>query len=163
MASAKGPSATALDGREARCTDAVARASIDAWREELGLSNVKPAMCLDARDDQWSFEDASIDALVNINMIHISPWSATLGLLRHAQRVLKRGAPLLTYGPYFQSGVATAPSNIAFHESLRSRNPEWGVRNLDDVVAAANATAMALEAVIAMPANNLCILFRRGT
>jgi SAM-dependent methyltransferase len=141
--------------------DPVARASIDAWREELGLSNVRPALSVDAGGDRWPFADASVDALININMIHISPSSATLGLLRHGARVLKSGAPLLTYGPYFQRDVMPAPSNVAFDESLRARDPAWGVRDLDDVVAAASDRAIDLEAIIGMPANNLCLVFRR--
>lgn len=141
--------------------DAVARASVDAWCTELALTNVKPALPLDARDDTWPCADASIDALVNINMIHISPWSATLGLMRHASRVLKRGAPLVTYGPYLRSDVVTAPSNLAFDESLRARNAEWGVRSLESVVAAANERGIRLEHFVEMPANNLCVVFRR--
>jgi hypothetical protein len=141
--------------------DATARASVDAWREELAIANVRPALPLDVCDDTWPFGDASVDALVNINMIHISPWSATQGLMRHAARVLKHGAPLVTYGPYFQQGVVTVPSNLAFDESLRARNPAWGVRNLEDVVAAADENGIGLDEVVAMPANNLCVVFRR--
>jgi SAM-dependent methyltransferase len=141
--------------------DATARASVDAWREELALSNVKPALSLDVLDETWPFADGNFDAIVNINMIHISPWRATLGLMRHAARVLKSGAPLVTYGPYIQKDVVTAPSNIAFDESLRARNAEWGVRNLEDVVAAAQEKGIALEEIVQMPANNLCVVFRK--
>lgn len=142
--------------------DATARASVDAWREELAnvITNVKPALSLDVLDETWPFDDASIDAIVNINMIHISPWSATLGLMRHASRVLKSGAPLVTYGPYLQEDVVTAPSNIAFDESLRARNPAWGVRKLEDVAAAAREKGITLDEIVQMPANNLCLVFR---
>lgn len=143
--------------------DDAARASIAAWRAELGLDNVRAPLSLDTRaaDGSWPFDDGSVDAIVNINMIHISPWSATLGLMRHAARVLKPGAPLVTYGPYLRSDVVTAPSNVAFDESLRARNPEWGVRQLEDVAAAASAHGIALEEVVEMPANNVCVVFRR--
>lgn len=141
--------------------DAAARASVDAWRDELGLANVKPSLLLDARDEVWPFADASIDAIININMIHISPWRATLGLMRHAGRVLKRGAPLVTYGAYLRKGVVTAPSNVEFDASLRARNPEWGVRNLEDVEKAANDGGIFVEEVVEMPANNLCVMFRK--
>jgi SAM-dependent methyltransferase len=141
--------------------DATARASVDAWREELALSNVKPALSIDVLDETWPFPDENFDAIVNINMIHISPWRATLGLMRHAARVLKSGAPLVTYGPYIQKDVVTAPSNIAFDESLRARNAEWGVRNLEDVVAAAQEKGIALEEIVQMPANNLSDVFRK--
>lgn len=140
--------------------DATARASVDAWHAELALTNVHAALALDVRDDAWPLADGSIDAMVNINMIHISPWSATLGLMRHASRVLKRGAPLVTYGPYIRKDVVTAPSNVAFDEILRARNVEWGVRKLDDVVAAAHDHGMSLDEVVAMPANNLCVVLR---
>lgn len=143
--------------------DEAARASIDAWRAELGLDNVRAPLSLDTRpaDEAWPFDDESVDAIVNINMIHISPWSATLGLMRHAARVLKPGAPLVTYGPYLRKDIVTAPSNIAFDASLRARNPEWGVRQLEDVAAAANAHAIVLDEVVEMPANNVCVIFRR--
>jgi SAM-dependent methyltransferase len=142
--------------------DAAARASVDAWRD--GIANVMPPLPLDAndaRDDAWPFDDASIDAIVNINMIHISPWSATLGLVRHASRVLKSGAPLVMYGPYLQNDVVTAPSNIAFDDSLRARNPAWGVRKLEDVASAAKDVGIVLDEVVNMPANNLCVVFRK--
>lgn len=142
--------------------DESARASVDAWRAELALANVKPALALDVRDETWPlFDDASVDAMVNINMIHISPWSATLGLMRHASRLLKSGAALVTYGPYLQRDVVTAPSNVAFDESLRARNKEWGVRRLDDVAQVARDNGLGLEEVVAMPANNLCVVFRK--
>lgn len=142
--------------------DAASRESVNAWRE--GIANVMAPLSLDARDDTWPLDDDSIDAMVNINMIHISPWSATLGLMRHAARVLKAGAPLVTYGPYLQKDVVTAPSNIAFDESLRARNAEWGVRQLEDVVVAARENGVALvdlDEVVTMPANNLCVVFRK--
>ncbi len=132
--------------------DAERRASIDAWC--AGLSNVMPALALDATQD-WP--DARADAILCCNMIHIAPWEATLGLLRNAAGL---GAMLILYGPYFQDGVATAPSNLAFDADLRSRDPRWGLRRLEDVVAAADGYA--LLAVENMPAHNLCIVLKRS-
>ncbi|HEY8610881.1 MAG TPA: DUF938 domain-containing protein, partial [Roseomonas sp.] len=112
--------------------DPASRASIDAWA--AGLGNVRPALALDAAED-WPI--AGVDAVLCINMIHIAPWAATLGLLRGAAARLASGAPLLLYGPYRRSGRHTAPSNAAFDEDLRGRNPAWGVRDLEVVAAAA--------------------------
>ncbi|MDQ8757667.1 DUF938 domain-containing protein [Sphingosinicella sp. LHD-64] len=134
--------------------------STEAWRADVGLSNLLPALSLDARAHDWPVEAA--DALVCINMVHISPWAATVGLLRGAERLLAPGAPLYLYGAYRQAGVATAPSNEAFDESLRARNPDWGLRELEAVVAAAEAHGFALEAVVPMPANNLSVVLRKG-
>lgn len=139
--------------------DADARASCDAWRLEARLPNLLPALALDACADAWP--SMSIDALLNVNMLHISPWAACLGLMRHGGALLSSGAPLLLYGPYRRSGVETAPSNEAFDASLRARNAAWGLRQLDDVVAAARAQALELEEIVEMPANNLTVVLRR--
>jgi SAM-dependent methyltransferase len=134
--------------------------SIEAWRAQAGLFNLLPPVSLDARAAQWSVEAA--DAILCINMVHISPWAATVGLMRGAGRVLAQDAPLYLYGAYRQSGVETAPSNLAFDESLRARNPDWGVRDLEDVVAEAAKNGLELERVVPMPANNLSVVFRKG-
>ena len=134
--------------------------SIEAWRVESGLFNLLPAVALDARAAQWPVAEA--DAILAINMIHISPWAATMGLMRGAGRLLAAGAPLYLYGAYRQEGVETAPSNEAFDSSLRARDPEWGVRNLEDVVAEAAKNGLALDKVVAMPANNLSVVLRRA-
>ena len=139
--------------------DPAALASIDAWRAGAELPNLLPPIALDVRSPKWPVERA--DSILAINMVHISPWSATEGLLRGARRLLARGAPLYLYGPYRQADVPTAPSNEAFDASLRARNPEWGLRDLDDLAAAAEAQALALDAVVPMPANNLSLVFRR--
>jgi hypothetical protein len=115
---------------------------------------------LDASSGQWPVTAA--DAILCINMIHISPWPATLGLLRGAARILPTGAPLYLYGPYIQSGVATAPSNEAFDASLKARNPEWGLRHLDEVATAARAAGFSAPMVTPMPANNLSVVFRKS-
>ncbi len=134
--------------------------SIEAWRAEAGLFNLLPAVSLDARATDWTVAQA--DAILAINMVHISPWSATLGLLRGASRLLAPSAPLYLYGAYRQDGVETAPSNEAFDESLRERNPEWGLRELEAVVAEAETRGFALDKVIAMPTNNLSVILRKS-
>jgi len=133
--------------------------SIEAWRVEAGLFNLLPPVPLDARAAEWPVAQA--DAVLAINMVHISPWSATQGLVRGAGRLLASGGPLYLYGPYRQSDVPTAPSNEAFDESLRARDPEWGLRSLEDVAAEAERHGLPLERVVAMPANNLSVVFRR--
>jgi len=134
--------------------------SIEAWRAEAGLFNLLPAVSLDARAAEWPVSNA--DAIVAINMVHISPWSATTGLMRGAGRLLAPGAPLYLYGPYRRAGIETAPSNEAFDESLKARDPEWGLRDLEAVAEAAAAHGFALERVVEMPANNLSVIFRKG-
>jgi len=139
--------------------DPAALASIEAWRIEAGPDNLLPPVALDARAPDWPV--AAADAILCINMIHISPWSATLGLMRGAGRLLAPGAPLYLYGAYRRAGVETAPSNEAFDSGLRARNPEWGLRQLDDVAAAAAAQGLRLEEVVPMPANNLSLVLRK--
>jgi hypothetical protein len=139
--------------------DADARASIDAWAREAALANLLPAAALDA--SAWPWPVAAADAVVCINMIHISPWAATEGLMRGAAALLPAGAPLALYGPYRRGGLHTAPSNAAFDEDLRARNPDWGVRDLEAVAALAATHGFAASRVVEMPANNLTVVFRR--
>lgn len=134
--------------------------SIEAWRAEAGLFNLLPPVSLDARAADWRVAEA--DAILCINMVHISPWRATEGLLRGAGRLLQEGAPLYLYGAYRRDGAETAPSNEAFDASLRSRDAEWGLRELEEVVAEAEKNGLRLEAVTEMPANNLSVVFRKG-
>ncbi|RTL53661.1 MAG: DUF938 domain-containing protein [Bradyrhizobiaceae bacterium] len=134
--------------------------SIAAWTGHSGAANIRPPVQLDASADEWPVTTA--DAVLCINMIHISPWRATEGLMRGAARLLKTGAPLYLYGPYRQSGVATAPSNEAFDASLKQRNSEWGLRELDDVAALARNCGFSAPQIIQMPANNLSVVFRRA-
>ncbi|WP_395613795.1 DUF938 domain-containing protein [Allosphingosinicella sp.] len=133
--------------------------SIEAWREDSGLFNLLPAISLDARAAEWPVPEA--DAILCINMIHISPWSATVGLMRGAGRLLAEGAPLYLYGPYRRDGVETVPSNEAFDESLRERDPEWGLRELEAVEEEAGKQGLRLDRVVEMPANNLSVIFRK--
>lgn len=133
--------------------------SIAAWRAEAGLANVAAPLALDASASDWPLDAA--DAILCINMVHISPWTATLGLLTGAARLLAPGAPLILYGAYIEDGVPTAESNLAFDASLRARNPEWGLRGLDTVKAAAADAGFAFGERRAMPANNLMLLLRK--
>ena len=154
--------AAALPGLEWRPTDPDPEAltSIAAWRDHTGLPNLLEPLVLDAADpDTWPVTRA--DAMVNINMIHISPWSATQGLMIGAGRVLAPGGVLFLYGPYIESDVETAASNLAFDQNLKSRNPAWGLRRLDDVVALAARQGVVLTERVAMPANNLALIFRK--
>lgn len=147
------------------------RASIISWTEHNVCDNVYAPLELDAKEPVWVVENGEFDglntkpivAIVNINMIHISPWSACLGLMAGAGRILKAGGILYLYGPFKQGGEHTAASNAAFDEYLRTENPEWGVRNLDDVVAAARAQNLILQQIYQMPANNLSVVFQRST
>jgi SAM-dependent methyltransferase len=134
-------------------------ASIRAWRDEVGLQNLLEPVRLDAAAEEWPV--AAADALLCVNMVHISPWPATVGLMRGAGRLLGPGAPLIVYGPYRRAGVATAPSNEAFDASLRARDPQWGLRDLEAVAAEAERNGLVLERVVEMPANNLTLVFRR--
>lgn len=137
--------------------DADACASVAAWCE--GLANVAPPMALDAAAADWPI--ARADAVLCVNMVHISPWEATLGLMAGAARLLAPGAPLLLYGPYRRDGVPTAPSNEAFDADLKARDSRFGLRRLEDVVAVAAAQGLEVERVAEMPANNLMPVFRR--
>ncbi len=139
--------------------DAASHASIDAWAGALGLANVRPALVLDAAAVTWPVDQA--DAVICINMIHIAPWSATEGLIRGAARVLPPGGLLYIYGPYRRDGQHTAPSNEAFDRDLKSRNPEWGVRDLEAVTEVAAKHGFSAPLVEQMPANNLSVMFRR--
>lgn len=133
--------------------------SIKAWTQDTGAANVLPPVMLDAAADRWPV--ATADAILCINMIHISPWRATQGLFRGASKLLSEESPLYLYGPYRRAGVVTAPSNEAFDESLKARNPEWGLRDLETVTALAREEGFSAPAVTEMPANNLSVVFRR--
>lgn len=142
--------------------DPQARASIAAWIEAEGLANVLPPRPIDVRDPLWGVEDEGpFDAIVAINMIHIAPWEATLGLVAGASRLLRAGGVLYTYGPYMRDGRHTAPSNEAFDASLKARDPSWGVRDVADIEREARRQGLRLREIVEMPANNLSLLFAR--
>ncbi|WP_088242920.1 DUF938 domain-containing protein [Calothrix rhizosoleniae] len=145
------------------------RASVVAWLEHSPADNLHLPLDIDVRGTVWAVEEniplesiPPINAIVNINMIHIAPWSACLGLMAGANRLLPSGGIMYLYGPYKRGGEHTAPSNEAFDDSLRAQNPEWGVRNLEDVVAAANDQNLTLLNTYQMPANNLSLVFQRA-
>ena len=138
----------------------VARRSIAAWIAAEGPPNVSPPVALDAMSDSWRVDHAA--ALICINMIHISPWAATEGLIQGASRILDEGAPLYLYGPFRQSGRLIEPSNAAFDADLRLRDPRWGLRDLDEVTACAASHGLALDRIVDMPANNLSVVFRKS-
>jgi len=153
--------ARAFPGLEFQPSDAdrQARASIDAWRAEAGLQNIKPAIALDAAAESWPISTA--DAVLCINMIHIAPWQAAVGLMRGAAALLRADCMLYLYGPFRREGAHTAPSNAAFDRSLRMQDPSWGVRDLETVTGLAQSHGFAEPVVEAMPANNLSLVFRK--
>lgn len=154
--------ARALPGLEWQPSDpsAEARRSIAAWIAASGLPNVRQPLALDAASADWPV--ATADAILCINMVHISPWAATEGLMRGAGRLLGQGGLLFLYGPYRRDGRHTAPSNAAFDADLRAHDPQWGVRDLESVAAEGDANGLLLDRVVEMPANNLSLLFVRS-
>nr|WP_314438604.1 DUF938 domain-containing protein [uncultured Brevundimonas sp.] len=138
-----------------------ARASITAWAQQVGAANVQQPLPLDAADAS-TWPTGPFNAVFCANMTHISPWSATEGLMDLAGRVLRRpGGLLALYGPYREAEVPLAPSNAAFDDSLKSRNPAWGLRDRSEVEALARSHGLASTLRVEMPANNLMLLFRR--
>lgn len=137
-----------------------ARDSIAAWIRSEGVANVLPPRAIDVSAAEWDVA-GPFDAMVAINMIHISPWEATLGLMAGAGRLLRSGGVLFTYGAYKRGGAHTAPSNESFDQWLKQRDPRFGVRDLEDVQAAAKAEGLTLNEIIEMPANNFALVFTR--
>ena len=147
--------------------DAAARTSIAAWIAHEKLPNLKGPHALGVSAPGWAEKAAMLvpappNAIVSINMIHIAPFAATTGLFTGAGALLKEGGLLFLYGPFSRGGVHTAPSNEAFDESLKSRDPGWGVRDIEhDLLPLAQKNALTLERIVEMPANNLSLLFRK--
>jgi hypothetical protein len=137
----------------------VALSSIDAWRSETGLVNLRAPLSIDAGSADWPIDRA--DAVLSINMVHISAWSSALGLIDGAVRLLAQGAPLILYGPWLKEDMPAAPSNLEFDADLKSRDPEWGLRRVEDFAAAADERGLQLLETRAMPANNLMLLLER--
>jgi SAM-dependent methyltransferase len=140
--------------------DPRARASIAAWIAQTGVTNVLQPIDLDVRRQPWPV--AHCDAIVCINMIHISPWTATQALFEGAARILADSGLVYLYGPYSVDGQHTAPSNAAFDASLRAQDPEWGVRDLNSVLDVAHQHGFELLESVPMPANNLSLVLREG-
>ena len=135
-------------------------ASVAAWRAWAAVPSLAVPVRLDVEEQPWPVECA--EAVVNINMIHIAPWSAAQALLRGAARLLSAGCPLVLYGPFKRAGRHTADSNARFDERLRAEDPRWGVRDLDQVQQEAEIVGMRLDRIEPMPANNLVVVFRRA-
>eukprot|EP00884_Botryococcus_braunii_P015689 jgi/Botrbrau1/2803/Bobra.0125s0014.1 len=134
--------------------------SIEAWTQDLKLNNVLPPLQIDTTKEDWPVSHA--DAVICINMIHISPFESCEGLMRGAKRILAPGGYLYLYGAYKLDGQHTAPSNQAFDEHLRSMNPAWGVRDLKDVQKVAESHGLSFISSIEMPQNNFSVIFRQA-
>lgn len=134
--------------------------SVAAWVSSSNVPNILPPLRLSTTDQPWPVTAA--DAILCINMIHISPWAATEGLMRGAAGLLRPGAPLYLYGPYKQEGRHTAPSNEAFDRQLKNQNPAWGVRDLEAVRDLAKSAGFLAPRLTEMPANNLSLVFYRN-
>jgi SAM-dependent methyltransferase len=136
-----------------------ARDSVVAWIAHSGIENIRAPLALDAAHAPWPIERA--DAIICINMTHISPWAATEGLFVHGGRILRGGAPFYLYGPFKRNGAQTAQSNADFDASLRARNPAWGLRDVEAVADLAAQSGFERPEIVDMPANNLSLIFRR--
>lgn len=141
--------------------DAGGRRSIAAWIAAENVANVRAPIDIDVVGGDWPVDAA--DAVVCINMIHIAPWAATPALMAGASRLLPAGAPLVLYGPFRRDGINTAPSNARFDIDLKIRNAAWGIRDIADVTAEAEAAGLRLDEVVEMPANNFTVVFRKAT
>jgi hypothetical protein len=137
-------------------------ASIDAYVAQAGLTNVQPPLRLDVTAPHWPVGKQVFDAIFCANMLHISPWATCAGLMAGAARQLAPRGLFLTYGPYLEDDVPTAPGNLQFDQSLRARDPAWGIRRLEDVDREAQRAGLVLRERHAMPANNLLLVFGRG-
>lgn len=142
--------------------DPASRASTASWIKFSGLSNVPAPLAVDASSAEWGLDAwAPFDAVVSINMVHIAPWAATLGLFAGAGRLLRDAGVLCLYGPFMHNGMHNAPSNAAFDAALKARNPSWGLRDIADIERVARASGLRLGETIAMPANNRLLVFHR--
>lgn len=153
----------------------LARDSIAAWQTAYPPENCYPPIDLDASKNPWpieqeplpellqqtNFDRSGLAVIVNINMIHIAPWAACEGLMAGAERLLPTGGILYLYGPFFQQTVSTAPSNLAFDQSLKARDQRWGIRHLETVVDLARSHQLIHQRTITMPANNLSVVFQK--
>lgn len=141
-------------------TNPLALASIAAWQQYCPSDNLYPPITLDVCDSNWAVE-TEIVAIACINMIHIAPWAACLGLMAGAKRHLPPGGILYLYGPFKQGDEHTAPSNAAFDASLRSQNPQWGIRDLDEIATVAQSANLSLIRTVAMPVNNYSVVWQK--
>jgi SAM-dependent methyltransferase len=140
--------------------DATSLASIEAWIAAEGPVNARAPVAIDVREEVWGVEDAApFDVIISLNMVHIAPWEAALGLLAGAGRLLRPDGVLFFYGPFMLGGTHTATSNAAFDADLKRRDPRWGVRDVDDLVGEAAPHGLELSEKVEMPANNLSLVF----
>lgn len=160
--------AAALPGWHWQPTDVTSEhfATIAGWAAQAGAAKVLPARRLDVCDESWPSDGAAFEAPFDLifcaNLLHISPWASCAGLMRGAARHLAPHGWLVTYGPYLEDEVPTAPSNLAFDADLRARNPAWGIRHLTDVDREAAAAGLVRRELHALPANNLLLGFQRA-
>jgi hypothetical protein len=145
--------------------DASALPSIAAWTSQAGAANVRPPLLLDVMAPQWPAQGPPFaepfDAIYCANMLHIAPWATCAALMQGSARHLAASGVLVTYGPYLEDDVPTAPGNLSFDQSLRARNPAWGIRRLQDVTREAQRAGLALRERHEMPSNNLLLVFAR--
>jgi SAM-dependent methyltransferase len=140
-------------------------ASIDAWRRDADLANLRVPQRIDLSDPEWSWQRdgaEKLTAMIAINVLHISPWRVSQNLMAGAGRLIRNGGWLFVYGPFMRGGAHTAPGNATFDASLRTENPEWGVRDVADLNAVAEQTGLTPAHVVEMPANNLVLAFERA-
>jgi len=137
-------------------------ASIEGWRRKAGLANLREPQRIDLADPAWTWRGDTLTAILCINTLHISPWRVSQNLMAGAGRLLRPGGRLFIYGPFKRGGAHTAPSNAAFDATLRAENPGWGVRDVDDLSALAQAAGLTPPDISAMPANNLVLAFTRA-
>jgi SAM-dependent methyltransferase len=136
--------------------------SITEWAQTAANNILSSPRLIDASQPDWCLTSQdNIDVIVSINVIHISPWSVTKGILKGAQKFLPKGGFLYFYGPFIQNNVPTAAGNIAFDNSLRERHEDWGLRNLNEVEKLANKHALKLDRIVKMPSNNLSVIFTK--
>ncbi|MGK7932420.1 MAG: DUF938 domain-containing protein [Microcystaceae cyanobacterium] len=137
--------------------------SIEAWRQHSSVENVQSSCIINVLNHQWwqEINIPNLTTIININMIHISPWQATVGLMEGASYLLPQDGILYLYGPYQQEGKHTAPSNESFDQSLQAQNPEWGVRHLEEVIELADKNQLLWQQTVKMPANNLSVIFKK--
>ena len=137
--------------------------SIDAWQQHCAIEDVQPSRIVNVLQSQWwqEIDIANLTTIININMIHISPWQATLGLMEGASHLLPPEGILYLYGPYQKDGKHTAFSNESFDEFLKAQNPEWGVRHLEEVIKIAENNQLIWQKTVPMPANNFSVIFQK--
>ena len=135
--------------------------SINAWGAEQGMRNVRAPVVVDVMASNWLPAPQLFDLIYCANMLHIAPWATCAALMRGSAQHLASGGRLITYGPYLEAGVPTSPGNLAFDQSLRERNPGWGIRRIEDVKTQAAKAGLKLLSRHAMPANNLLLVWAR--